>query len=339
MKLATLKDETRDGCLTVVSRNLKFAIKADDIAPTLQAALVDWDYISPLLTTRYEELTALPSSRAFEFDTAQCMAPLPRAFQWLGSAAYLSHAERARKARGAELTEDMRRDPIMYQAASDAFVGARDDLCFDSDETGIDIEAAIAVITGDVPAGIRRERAGEHVLLVMLANDVKLRELVTTDLARGYGLLHGKPVSSFSPCVVTPDELGAAWDGRRLHRPLAVHVNDTLLGRPDAGTNMDFSFPRLIAHAAATRSLRAGSIIGSGSVANRDAAVGVTCLAEKRALEIIESGEARTPFLKFGDRVKIEMLDGDGNTLFGAIDQAISSTGAKAKPDASPEAE
>ena len=323
MKLATLKDGTRDGTLIVVARDLKHAIKADDIAPTLQAALDDWDYIAPQLTDRYDALNRAPGGRAFEFDPAQCAAPLPRAHQWADASAYLSHAERLRKARGADMPKGYRSDPLMYQGGSDAFLGPCDDILLESEDWGLDLEAEIAVITGDVPMGIPAKKAGEHIRLLMLVNDVSLRMLASAELAKGFGFFQSKPCSAFSPVALTPDELGSAWDGGKMSLPLQVEVNGELLGRPNTGVDMSFEFPRLIAYAARTRPLAAGSIVGSGTVSNADGSVGVACIAEKRALEAITSGEPATPFLKFGDRVRIEMFDAEGKSLFGAIAQQV----------------
>ena len=321
MKLATLKDGTRDGTLIVVSRDLKHAIKADDIAPTLQAALDDWDYASPQLVDRYDALNRVPGSRAFDFDAKQCASPLPRAYQWVDGSAYLSHAERLRKARGAEMPKSFRSDALMYQGGSDAFLGPCEDIVLESEDWGIDVEGEIAVITGDVPMGIPAKKAGEHIRLVMLVNDVSLRNLAPAELAKGFGFFHSKPSTAFSPVALTPDELGSAWDGGKLNLPLLVQVNGEVLGRPNAGVDMHFEFPRLIAHAARTRLLAAGTIVGSGTVSNADQSAGTACIAEKRALEA--GGEPATPFLKFGDRMRIEMLDAAGNSLFGAIEQQV----------------
>ena len=323
MKLGTLRDGTRDGVLVVVSRDLKLGLPAGHIAPTLQAALDDWDYIAPQLQRLYEELNRQPSSRAFEPDFTKFASPLPRAYQWADASAYINHMELLRKARGAELPQDHSANPLMYQGGSDAFLGPRDDIAVENEDWGIDLEGEIAVITGDVPMGVKRENALEHVRLLMLANDVSLRNLVAQDMAGGFGFFQSKPASAFSPVALTPDELGAAWRGGKLHLPLAVHVNDELLGEPDAGTDMTFGFARLIAHAARTRALSAGTIIGSGTVSNRARSTGCACLAEKRALEIIKLGEAKTPFLKFGDRIRIDMADANGRTLFGAIEQQV----------------
>ena len=323
MKLATLKDGTRDGTLIVVSRDLKHAIKADDIAPTLQAALNDWDYASPQLIDRYDALNRAPGSRAFDFDPRQCASPLPRAYQWADGSAYTSHAERLRKARGAEMPKGLRSDPLMYQGGSDAFIGPCDDILLESEDWGLDLEAEIAVITGDVPMAVPAKKAGEHIRLLMLVNDLSLRKLAPAELARGFGFFHSKPSTAFSPIALTPDELGPAWDGGKLNLPLLVEVNGEILGRPNAGVDMRFEFPRLIAHAARTRPLAAGTIVGSGTVSNADSSAGSACIAEKRALEIIAGGEPATPFLKFGDRVRIEMFDAADHSLFGAIEQQV----------------
>jgi fumarylacetoacetate (FAA) hydrolase len=331
MKLGSLKNDTRDGALCVVARDFKIATIAYDVAPTLQAALDDWDYCAPRLQDLYDAANSGPEgSRWFEPDFATFRAPLPRAYQWLDASAYLSHAERARKARGAELTKELREEPLMYQGDSDAFLGARDPIPVETEDWGIDLEGEIAVILDDVPMGVKREKAVEHIRLLMLVNDVSLRNLVPAELAKGFGFLQSKTWTAFSPFAVTPDELGAAWDGRKLHLPLTVHVNGALLGQPNAGTDMTFDFPRLIVHAAKTRPLGAGTILGSGTVSNKDPKAGVCCIAEKRALEMIAGGQATTPFLKFGDRVEIEMRDGEGRSVFGAIEQEVVKTGHRA---------
>jgi fumarylacetoacetate (FAA) hydrolase len=322
MKLATLRDGTRDGTLIVVSRDLKRAVKADHVAPTLQAALDDWNYISPLLQEIDAE-DASSTNRGFELDARQLMAPLPRAHQFADGSAYVIHAELIMRSRKQELPENFKREPLMYQGCSDPLLGPCDDIAVESEAQEIDLEMELGVITGDVPMGVEKDKAGEAIRLLVLLNDVSLRALVPADLARGFGFFHSKPPSSFAPVAVTPDELGAAWDGRRAHGPVRAWVNGELLGEPDAGDDMQFDFPRLIAHAAKTRPLAAGAIIGSGTVSNRDRKKGAGCLFERRAEEILKGGKAKTPFLKFGDRVRIEMLGPDGKSLFGAIDQAI----------------
>jgi fumarylacetoacetate (FAA) hydrolase len=323
MKLGTLRDGTRDGVLVVVSRDLKLGLPADHIAPTLQAALDDWGYIAPQLQRLYEELNRQPSSRAFETDFTKFASPLPRAFQWADGSAYTNHMELVRKARGAEMPKDFAAVPLIYQGGSDAFLGPRDDITVENEDWGIDLEGEVAVVTGDVPMGVKRENALEYVRLLMLVNDVSLRNLIASEMAGGFGFFQSKPASAFSPVALTPDEFGAAWRGGKLHLPLVVHVNGELLGNPDAGTDMTFGFARLIAHAAKTRGLSAGSVIGSGTVSNKARRAGCACLAEKRAIEAIDSGEAKTPYLKFGDRIRIEMSDPEGRPLFGAIEQQV----------------
>ncbi|NJN40142.1 MAG: fumarylacetoacetate hydrolase family protein [Gammaproteobacteria bacterium] len=323
MKLGTLKDGTRDGTLVVVSRDLRLAQIADGIAPTLQSALDDWGYHAPLLQALSHELDTNPSSRAFEADFAGFAAPLPRAYQWADGSAYVNHVELVRKARGAEMPRAFWTDPLMYQGGSDAFIGPRDDILVESEDWGIDLEGEVAVIVDDVPMGVPAKKAGEHVVLVMLVNDVSLRNLIPKELGKGFGFFQSKPSTAFSPVAVTPDELGAAWDGTKVNLPLVVHINDELFGRPDAGVDMTFGFPKLIAHAAKSRPLGAGAIIGSGTVSNKDRGAGPACLAEVRMLETIESGEPKTSFLRFGDRVRIEMLDAAGSSVFGAIDQQV----------------
>ena len=323
MKLATLKDGTRDGTLLVVSRDLKRAQKADHIAPTLQAALDDWNYVQPLLVELSLDLESNRSNRAFDLDPRQLMAPLPRAHQFADGSAYLVHAELIMRSQKRELPENSKKDPLMYQGCSDPLLGPCDDIAVGFEDQGIDLEMELGIITGDVPMGVDKDKAGEQIRLLVLLNDVSLRALVPADLAKGFGFLHSKPPSSFAPVAVTPDELGEAWDGRRAHGTVRAWVNGELLGEPDAGSDMQFDFPRLIAHAAKTRPLSAGCIVGSGTVSNRDRKKGAGCLFERRAEEILKGGKATTPFLKFGDRVRIEMLGADGQSIFGAIDQGV----------------
>lgn len=323
MKLATLKDGTRDGQLAVVSRDLKAAHVADGIAPTLQRTLDDWTFIAPQLEQLYEQLNAGKAARSFDFDPKRCMAPLPRAYQWADGSAYVNHVELVRKARNAEMPESFWHDPLMYQGGSDDFIGPTDDIVLASEEWGIDFEGEVAVITDDVPMGTAAQQAASHIKLLMLVNDVSLRNLIPAELAKGFGFFQSKPASSFSPVAVTPDELGSAWQDGKLHLPLRATWNGKLVGQPNAGVDMVFSFPQLIAHLARTRNARAGSIIGSGTVSNKDSGKGYTCIAEKRCLEMIADGEAKTPFMRFGDTIRIEMLDASGKSIFGAIDQRV----------------
>jgi len=324
MKLATLKDGTRDGTLLVVSRNLKKAVPADHIAPTLQAALDDWDYLAPQLQSLYEELNSQPPSRAFNLKPAKLMAPLPRAHQFADGSSYLIHAELIRRSRGEkEFPGWWKKEPLMYQGCSDPFLGPREDIVVADEDDGIDLEMELAIVTGDVPMGIERDKAAQHIRLFMVMNDVSLRNLVGRELEKGFGFFQAKPPSALSPVAVTPDELGESWDGRKLHGVIRAWVNGALLGEPDAGDDMQFDFPRLIAHAAKTRPLAAGTIIGTGTVSNRDRKRGAGCLFERRAEEILKKKEAKTPFLKYGDTVKIEMCAADGSPLFGAIEQTV----------------
>jgi fumarylacetoacetate (FAA) hydrolase len=323
VKLASLKHGGRDGTLVVVSRDLTWAVAVPDIAHTLQAALDDWADCAERLDAVARRLEAGQVGDAFRFDPAAAASPLPRAYQWADGSAYLYHAELVRKARKAEMPQSLYSDPLMYQGGSDSFIGPRDDIIAADESWGIDLEAEVAVITDDVPMGIAAAQAASHIKLIMLVNDVSLRNLIPGELAKGFGFFHAKPATSFSPVAVTPDELGAAWDGRTVHLPLVSHLNSKLLGRPNAGTDMNFDFPTLIAHAARTRELEAGTIIGSGTVSNRDPAAGSSCLAERRMIETIEKGQPETPFLKFGDRVRIEMLDAAGTSIFGAIEQKV----------------
>ena len=323
MKLASLKAPARDGTLVVVARDLSTAAPVPDAAATLQAALEDWARAAPMLDAVYGALNEGGAVGAFALDATALASPLPRAYQWLDAGAYLNHVELVRKARGAEMPPGFLTDPLMYQGGSDAFLGPTDDIEAGSEDWGIDMEGEVAVITDDVPMGIGADQAGGHIRLLMLVNDVSLRNLIPAEIAKGFGFLHAKPASAFSPVAVTPDELGGAWDGARVHLALRVDLNGEPLGRAEAGDDMQFGFPELIAHAARTRELGAGTIIGSGTVSNRDPARGCSCLAEKRTREIIARGEATTPFMAFGDRVRIEMVDGEGRSIFGAIDQMV----------------
>jgi fumarylacetoacetate (FAA) hydrolase len=334
MKLATIKDGTRDGQLAVVSRDLKTAVLADGIAPTLQRALDDWRFIAPQLEDLAQQLNADRAPRSFEFDPGRCMAPLPRAYQWADGSAYVNHVELVRRARHAEMPASFWHEPLMYQGGSDDFLGPTDDIGLASEEWGIDFEGEVAVITDDVPTGVTAEQAASHIRLVMLVNDVSLRNLIPAELAKGFGFFQSKPASSFSPVAVTPDELGDAWRDGKLNLPLRATWNGVQVGQPDAGVDMVFSFPQLIAHLAKTRNARAGSIIGSGTVSNKDAKKGYTCIAEKRALEMIADGEAKTPFMKFGDSIRIEMLDRAGKSIFGAINQQVTQVTAPITPRA-----
>ncbi len=320
MKLASLKGG-RDGRLVVVSRDLTRAAMAG--VPTLQAALDDWALHAPALEALSHKLQQGTAANRFAFDPAQCASPLPRAYQWADGSAYVTHVELVRKARGAEMPASFWTDPLMYQGGSDGFIGPQDDILAGDESWGIDLEGEVAVITGDVPYGCKADDAAHHIRLVMLCNDVSLRNLIPGELAKGFGFFQSKPASAFSPVAVTPDELGDAWQDNKLHRPLLVELNGARFGAPDAGTDMVFSFADLISHAAKTRTLAAGTIIGSGTVSNKDRSAGSACIAERRMLETIESGAPATPFLKFGDRVRIDMQGADGHSIFGAIDQHV----------------
>jgi fumarylacetoacetate (FAA) hydrolase len=301
MKLATLKDGSRDGQLAVVSRDLTTAHHASGIASRLQTALDDWSFFAPQLEDLYQTLNERRARHAFAFDPRQAMAPLPRAYQWADGSAYVNHVELVRKARGAEMPPSFWTDPLMYQGGSDDLLGPHDDIVCRTEEHGIDFEAEVAVITGDIPMGSKPKEAIGHILLLMLVNDVSLRNLIPAELAKGFGFFQSKPATAFSPVAITPDELGAAWRDAKVHRRLTVHWNGAKVGEPNAGDDMTFNFTQLIAHVAKTRNLGTGSIIGSGTVSNVDRSRGYCCIAEKRSLEMIESGTARTPFMKFGE--------------------------------------
>ena len=323
MKLGSLKEGGRDGTLIVVSRDLSRAVRADGIAPTLQRALEDWNNAAPRLNALSEQLNAGEAANAFDLDPAQLAAPLPRAYEFVDGSAYLPHVERVRRARGAEVPESFYVDPLMYQATSAGFLGPRDAVKVVDEGYGIDLEAEIVVITDDVPMAVSPERAATHIQLVGLVNDVSLRNLIPGELAKGFGFLQSKPRSALSPVFVTPDELGDAWQANKVHLPLVTHVNGQWFGAPEAGVDMQFDFAQLIAHAAKTRPLSAGTIVGSGTIANEDTSKGASCFAEKRTVETLEHGKPSTPFLSFGDSVRIEMFDAQGRSIFGAIDQRI----------------
>ncbi|PSM18665.1 MULTISPECIES: fumarylacetoacetate hydrolase family protein [Nitratireductor] len=332
MKLATLKDGTRDGRLAVVSRDLTRYADASFLAPTLQGALDDWKRIAPHLEALAESLEhgSVPAERFHEHDAH---SPLPRAFQWADGSAYVNHVELVRKARNAEMPASFWTDPLMYQGGSDAFLAPRDPILMADEAWGIDMEGEVAVIVDDVPMGASLDEARAAIRLVMLVNDVSLRGLIPAELGKGFGFFQSKPSSAFSPVAVTPDELGAAWDGGKLALPLWVDLNGKPFGRADAGTDMTFDFPTLIAHAAKTRPLSAGAIIGSGTVSNKlddgpgkpveAGGVGYSCIAEIRMIETIETGAPKTPFMRFGDTVRIEMKDASGHSIFGAIEQTV----------------
>ena len=319
MKLASIKSG-RDGELALVSRDLT---RAFALPGTLQTALDHWSEVEPKLTALAAALDEGKVPKAFPFDPTKCAAPLPRAYQWIDGSAYVVHVELARKARGADMPQAFWTDPLIYQGGSDNFLGATDEIKVADESWGIDFEAEIAVVTDDVPLGITPQGARGHIKLVMLANDVSLRTLIPAELAKGFGFFQSKIWTSFSPVAVTPDELGDAWNGGSIDLPLISTLNGEVFGRPNARSGMVFDFPRLIAHAARTRPLGAGTIIGSGTVANDDRSVGSSCIVERRAIELIEKGVAQTPFMKFGDRIRIEMLDRDGRSIFGAIDQTV----------------
>lgn len=323
MKLATLKDGTRDGQLIVVSRDLKTAVVADGIARSLQCALDDWTFIAPQLDDLSRALNEGKARRSFEFDARQCAAPLPRAFQWVDGSAYVNHVELVRRARNADMPPSFWEDPLMYQGGSDDFLGPCDDIVLAREEWGIDFESEVVVITDDVPMGASPDQAHQQIRLLMLANDVSLRNLIPDELAKGFGFLQSKPATSFSPVAVTPDELGDAWRDSKVHLPLRSSWNGKLVGQPNAGVDMVFNFAQLISHLVKTRNARAGTIVGSGTVSNKDAKKGYSCIAEKRALEMIADGKPATPFMAFGDTIRIEMLDSDGKSIFGAIDQLV----------------
>ena len=333
MKLATLKHGGRDGTLVVVSRDLALRQTVGQIARTLQHALDNWDEVVAPLELVYGMLNNGHARHAIPFEPRHCHSPLPRAYQWADGSAYINHVELVRKARGAELPPEFHVDPLMYQGGSDSFAGPCDPVLACDEAWGIDFEAEVAVVTGDVPMGATSAQCAQQIRLLMLVNDVSLRNLIPAELAKGFGFLQSKPASAFSPVAVTPDELGAAWNDAKVHLPLAVELNGAPFGKPGAGVDMTFNFGQLVAHLARTRELEAGSIVGSGTVSNKqgglfgssvaNGGVGYCCIAEVRMYETIEEGKPKTPFMSFGDHVRIEMLDGNGASIFGAIDQVV----------------
>ncbi len=327
LKLASLKEGGRDGTLVVVSQDLTHATRVPTIAPTMQAAIENWAEVAPELKSIYRLLNQGHGTDILSFTEllamGACASPLPRAFQWVDGSAYLHHVELVRKARGAEMPASFWEDPLMYQGGSDRFIGPTDPIEAISEDHGIDFESEVAVITDDVPMAVSPDVAADHIKLVMLVNDVSFRGLIPSELAKGFGFLHGKPATAFSPVAVSPETLGPAWRGGKVHLPLLSVLNGEPFGHPGAGIDMAFSFPQLVAHAATTRHLGAGTIVGSGTVSNTDGSVGSSCLAEKRMIETIEAGKPTTPFMAFGDRIRIEMLDGGGQNVFGTIDQNV----------------
>jgi fumarylacetoacetate (FAA) hydrolase len=323
MKLATLKSIARDGALIVVDKTLSRGVRVAEVAATLQNALDDWAAVAPVLEKIYVDLNADHVSNAFRFDPQTCASPLTRAYHWVDGSAYVNHVELVRKARGAELPDSFWHEPLVYQGGSDDFIGPTDNIVVPTEEFGIDIEGETAVVTDDVPMSTEVSAAAAHIKLLMLVNDVSLRNLIPGELAKGFGFYQGKPATAFSPVAVTPDELGEAWRDGTVHRPLTVHINDRLYGEPLCGVDMTFNFLQLIAHATKTRNLGAGTIVGSGTISNYDRSRGSACIAEQRMLETLEHGEPKTPFLQFGDRIRIEMFDESGASIFGAIEQTV----------------
>ncbi|GAB2709584.1 fumarylacetoacetate hydrolase family protein [Aliiglaciecola aliphaticivorans] len=333
MKLASYKNASRDGQLVVVNKSLTQCVLVTDIASTLQQALDNWTQTSPKLESVYQQLNAGTLKDILSFDSKKCESPLPRAYQWADGSAYVNHVELVRKARGAEIPDSFWSDPLIYQGGSDDFIGPTDNVALPSDQWGIDFEAEVAIVTDDVPMGTSAENSGQHIKLIMLVNDVSLRGLIPGELAKGFGFFQSKPASAFSPVAVTPDELGDKWIDNKVHLPLISEYNHKLFGCPEAGIDMTFDFSQLVAHAAKSRNLGAGTIIGSGTVSNKqgteygtsieEGGVGYSCIAEVRMIETIRDGKPSTEFMKFGDQIKIEMKDEGGNSIFGSIEQKI----------------
>ncbi len=323
MKLGSLKEGGRDGTLIVVSRDLKQAVKATDVAATLQAALDDWSNVAPRLNALSDELNHGNAAGAFALDMTALASPLPRAYEFVDGSAYLPHVERVRRARGAEVPESFYTDPLMYQATSAGFLGPRDPVLVPSEDYGIDLEAEVVVVTDDVPMAVTPAQAAERIQLIGLINDVSLRGLIPGELAKGFGFLQSKPRSALSPVLVTPDELADAWRDDKLHLPMRTWLNGQWFGEAECGVDMQFNFAQLVAHAAKTRPLTAGTIVGSGTIANEDTSKGASCLAEQRTVETLRDGKPTTPFLKFGDSLRIDVTDSHGASIFGAIEQLI----------------
>jgi len=323
MKLASIKNNIRDGQLVIVNKGLTKAVGVPNIAITLQKALDNWDSVENKLIDIYEQLNNGFVLNTFDFDSKEILAPLPRAFHWADGSAYVTHVELVRKARNAVLPESFWTDPLLYMGASDAFIGANEDILVAKEEWGIDFESEIAIITDDVPLGTSSEMALEHIKLITILNDISLRNLIPNELSKQFGFYQSKPWTSFAPVTLTPNELGESWENGKVHLPISSTLNGRLIGSPNAGIDMNFNFGQLIAHAAKTRPLMAGTVIGSGTVANQGSPTGSSCLAEVRALEVIKYGKASTPFMKFGDRIEIEMKDKYGKTVFGKIDQIV----------------
>ena len=321
MKLASLK-HGRDGKLVVVSKDLSRYTSAEPIARTMQEALDNWSDSESDLIGVYEKLQS-GSISGFDFDPTLCDALLPRSYHWVDGSAYVTHVQLVRKARGAELPPSFWEDPLVYMGASDAFIGPHDDIRTGSEDWGIDLEAEVAVITDDVPAATTAEEAGKHIKLISILNDVSLRNLIPAELGKQFGFYQSKPWTAFAPVFVTPEELGDAWDGKKLHLPLHAILNGKKIGSPNAGIDMTFDFCKLIEHAAKTRDLDPGTVVGSGTVSNKGSKDGSCCLAEIRCLETIRDGKPKTEFMKFGDRVEIDMFDKDGKTIFGRINQKV----------------
>jgi fumarylacetoacetate (FAA) hydrolase len=327
MKLATLKDGSRDGQLVIVSRDLKTAVIANNIAPTMQDLLDSWDFMQPQCEDLYVQLNQGRAPYSFDFDPKNCMAPLPRAYQFVDASAYVDYVELLSKARGIEMPPIMHEEPLLHQAASDDFIGACDTIVIRDESSGIDFESEIAVITGDINMGATSDQAREQIRLVALMNDISLRELIPEEMKKRFGFMLSKPTTSFSPVAVTPDELGEAWSKGKVNLPLRSSVNGKLIAHPDAGVGMTFNFPQILSFLAKTRNIKAGCVIGSGTVFNKDVAKGCSSLYGVRAEEQIAGKEVATPFLKFGDEIKIDMLDKQGKSIFGAIEQKIAQPG------------
>tara|TARA_A100001035_G_scaffold189269_1_gene151066 strand:- start:121 stop:1101 length:981 start_codon:yes stop_codon:yes gene_type:complete len=323
MKLGSISDNSRDGCPVLVDRGLRYMIPVNNVINNWQLAIENWSEVSPKLEKIYEKLDKGLAEGASAYDRSKLAAPFPRAYQWLDGSAYVTHVELLRKARGVELPANFWLDPLMYQGGSDHFLGPCEPIKIKDINWGVDFEGELAVVVDDVPLGISENKAEQHIKLIMLVNDISLRNLIPDELNKGFGFVHGKPPSAFGPLAITPDTIGQSWKDGKVHLPLLIKLNGKKVGFVNAGVDMTFSFPELVAHAAKTRRLRAGTIIGSGTISNSDQQHGYSCIAEIRMIETINEGAPHTPFLQYGDKITMEMLASDGQSIFGSLEQTV----------------
>ena len=323
MKLGSISDNSRDGCPVLVDRCLRYMVPVKDVIDNWQLAIENWSEVSPELEKIYEKLDKGLAEGASAYDRSKLAAPFPRAYQWLDGSAYVTHVELLRKARGVELPANFWVDPLMYQGGSDHFLGPCETIKIKDINWGVDFEGELAVVVDDVPLGISENKAEQHIKLIMLVNDISLRNLIPDELNKGFGFVHGKPPSAFGPLAITPDTIGQSWKDGKVHLPLLIKLNGKKVGFANAGVDMTFSFPELVAHAAKTRRLRAGTIIGSGTISNSDQQHGYSCIAEIRMIETINEGAPHTPFLQYGDKITMEMFASDGQSIFGSLEQTV----------------